>query len=565
MGLMFAKMATYDHPMCKLPAKPSSHTEPNSAVRARAIVGGERRPRGPSEPWRLAAHLIFACTWLALSAGYGSAEASWLTKMTVLAEEGASRAGKLGSGGLERAAHYLRSAKPEGSAALAAQATQEGHWIFVNRAGETMTAATPQELTRVAAVLLPEAKADVKLTLYVTEETVFDYRAALKDLPKGSEIFLVSGDESYLIQSTLGRIFAEVRPGLIVELHERKAFEEVVWQLSRALDKGNVRVLALEPGGPPRLSASPRIDPITRRALVDIIDPASLPAALGAVRGQTVLVTGRADARLLYVQPARGAERSILLADLFRAAEEADVNLMVLRAASTPRQPGGRNWLWQKVEVKGLEQAMQHPRLADFLNALVGSNGRMLVSATPSGGRTAIEVRPATEVAGSGERPAGSLFTGIVSDVTGRVIAVGLEGNVSSAERQRELDQRLIPGIPSDLQTGYLLLMIAGLCGLSVSRAWWRRLWPPEAASDYAGRTGYWSARAVRGAAFLLLFLPLTALFATPLNLLRHVWDAASAPARLWRRLTGRKSAVAGGRGGGGSGVVFAKDAKTAK
>src|SRR5262249_22043720 len=107
--------------------------------------------------------------------------------------------------------------------------------------------------------------------------------------------------------------------------------------------------------------------------------------------------------------------------------------------------------------VKGLDQAMQHPRLADFLNALVGSNGRMLVSATPSGGRTAIEVRPATEVAGSGERPAGSLFSGIVSDVTGRVIAVGLEGNVSSAERQRELDQRLIPGIPSDLQTGYLL------------------------------------------------------------------------------------------------------------
>jgi len=189
----------------------------------------------------------------------------------------------------------------------------------------------------------------------------------------------------------------------------------------------------------------------------------------------------------------------------------------------------------------------------------------MLVSATASGGRTAIEVRPATEVAGSGERPAGSLFTGIVSDVTGRVIAVGLEANVSSAERQRELDQRLIPGIPSDVQLGYLALMVVGLCGLSISRAWWGRLWPPEVASDYAGRTGYWAARAVRGAAFLLLFLPLTALVAAPLNLLRHMWDAASAPARLWRRLTGRKSVIARGGGGGGSDVAFAKEAKTAK
>ncbi len=507
--------------------------------------GGDRRLRGPIGAWRLAQHLILAGAWLALSAGYGSAEPGWLAKVTRLAEQGVSRAGKLGSGGLDRAAHYLRSVKPEGSAALAAQATPEGHWIFVNRAGETMTAATPQELARVAGVLLPEAKADVKLTLYVTEDTVFEYRAALKDLPKGSEIFLVAGDESYLIQHTLGRIFAEVRPGLIVELRERTAFEEVVWQLARPFDKGKVRVLALEPGGSPRLPASPRIDPVTRRAMVDVIDPASLPAALGALPGQTVLVTGRVDARLLYVQPGSGAERSILLADLFRAAEEADVNLLVLRAASTPRQPGGRNWLWQKVEVKGLEQAMQHPRLVDFLGALVGSNGRMLVSATPSGGRTAIEIKPATEVAGSLQRPGGGFFSGIVSDVTGRVIAVGLEGSVTSAERQRELDQRLVPGIPSDVQTGFLVLCVVGLCGLPISRAWWRRLWPPEAAADYAGRTGYWAARTVRGAAFLLLFLPLTALVAAPLNLLRHGWNAASVPARLWRRLTGRKSVVA--------------------
>jgi hypothetical protein len=51
----------------------------------------------------------------------------------------------------------------------------------------------------------------------------------------------------------------------------------------------------------------------------------------------------------------------------------------------------------------------------------------------------------------------------------------------------------------------------------------------------------------VRGAAFLLLFLPLTGLVAAPLFWLRQVWDAASAPARLWRRLTGRNSAIAPG------------------
>jgi hypothetical protein len=549
--LIFAKMTTYDHPMRKLPrpCRAMSLNVPKGAAWARAKPqrhgGANRQSQGRIMARRLAALALLACMALTLSAGLGSLQASSAATVTVLAEEGASRAGKLGSNGLERAANYLRSVKPEASAALAAQATQEGHWIFVNRAGETMTAATPQELARVPALLLPEAKPDVKLSLYVTEDTVLEHHAALKDLPKGSEIFVVAGEESYRVQNTSERIFAEVRPGLVIELRERKAFEESVWQLSRPLDKAKVRVLALEPGGPPRLPASPRIDPATGRAMVDVIDPASLPAALGAVRGQTVLVTGRVDARLLYVQPASGAQRSILLADLFRAAEDADVNLMVLRAASTPRQPGGRNWFWQKVEVKGLEQAMQHPRLADFLNALVGSNGRMLVSATPSGERTAIEIKPATEFTGSPQRPGGGVFSGIVSDVTGRVIAVGLEGSVRSAERQRELDQRLIPGIPSDVQIGYLILILVGLCGLPLARTWWGRLWPPESASEYAGRMGYWAARAVRGGAFLLLFLPLAALVATPLSWLRQVGDAARVPARLWRRLTGRKTVIA--------------------
>ena len=70
-------------------------------------------------------------------------------------------------------------------------------------------------------------------------------------------------------------------PASFVELAERKAFEEAVWQLARPLNKANVRVLALEPGGPPRLASAPRIDPATKRAMVDAIDPASLPAALG--------------------------------------------------------------------------------------------------------------------------------------------------------------------------------------------------------------------------------------------------------------------------------------------
>ena len=86
--------------------------------------------------------------------------------------------------------------------------------------------------------------------------------------------------------------------------------------------------------------------------------------------------------------------------------------------------------------------------------------------------------------------------------------------------------------------------MLLGLFGVPISRAWWRRLWPPETASDYAGATGYWAARIVRGGAFLLLFLPLTGPVSAPLALARQAWDVVTLPARLWRRLTRREPAT---------------------
>ncbi len=479
------------------------------------------------------------------------AQANWLGKLVGAAEQSAARTGRIGLGALDNAVAHVKAlpVKTDG-AALAAQATQEGHWRFVNRAGETFTAGTPEELKRVATVLLPDATADARLSLYLTEGTVFQNRAALKDLPKGSELHVVAGKEAYRIlrqgDGAGERLYAQVRPNLIVEMGERRAFDEAVWQLARPLKAANVRVMALEPGGPSRLASTPRVDPATKRSLIDTIDPASLPAALGTVRGQTLLVTGRVEGRLLYVQPSSGAEKSLLLPDLFKAAEEADVNLVALRAATTPRQPGGRNWLWQKVEVKGLEQAMQHARFADFLTALGAPSRRFMVWAKVSGRRTTLEAKPTADLA-SGPSPSlvGDLFSGVVSDITGRVITTGLQADMRSAERQTELDQRLIPGISSDFQVGYLVLVILGLFGVPVSRAWWRRLWPPEAAAEYAGRAGYLAARAVRALAFLLLFLPVTAPVSAPYNLARQVWEAVTAPVRWWRWLTGGRAPAA--------------------
>jgi hypothetical protein len=261
---------------------------------------------------------------------------------------------------------------------------------------------------------------------------------------------------------------------------------------------------------------------------------------MGGVAGQTLVIVGRIERDAIFVKPSRGPERTLVAKDLFQAAAGADVNIVVLGAA-TPRQPGGRNWLWRKVEVQGLEDALRNARMADFLNALGAPGRRLSVAALPLGRRAMLDLVPAGEPGGAPpQRPVGEFFASAVAELTGRVAATSVQASLRSAQHQEELDHRLLPGIPSELQIAYGVLAVLGLLGVPVSRLWWQRLWPPEDAGDYAGHTGYWAARATRGAAFAFVFLPLTAPVSAPCSLGRQVREAVTAPLRLWRRLRGR-------------------------
>lgn len=431
-----------------------------------------------------------------------------------------------GSQALANAAAALR-ALPAETPALAAEATQEEHWRFVNRTGETVTAASPDEMARVATLLLPEARPPVRLTLLVTPATVLERRAALALLPSDVSVRVVVGSDAFPLLGRLQggeQLYIAVRPNLAVAAGAEVNAREILWQLSRPVDRAGVRILALEAGGPSTLAPSPRKEKETGRPLIDVIDPASLAPALGSVRGQTLIVTGRVEREVLYVQPSSGAERGVRVRDLLAAADAADVNLVILESATTPRQPGGRNWLWQRIEVKGLEDGLQRPRIADVLNAVGGTATRFMVSARPAGGtRIELDFRPATGLPRTSPASVGELFMDAIGDITGRVVTARVQASLRTAARQRELDRRLLPLVPSLVQVGYGLALLVGLLGFRQAYLWWARVWPAEASEDYSSAFGYQAARLIRGATFLFLFLPLVALAAAPMAIWSHI------------------------------------------
>jgi hypothetical protein len=482
------------------------------------------------------------CAALLLASAAPVAQANWLAKLARGAGEAGSEATRFGAVGLERATAVLERlpATAKGSA-LAAHATPEGHWKFVNREGEVFTAGTPDELKRAAPTLLPEAAADGKVAFYLDEDTVFGDRALLRDLPEGSSLYVVAGRDSYPLvrrsDAAPDALFAAVRPHLVVALSDRGLFEDAIAQLERPLSRASIRTLALEPGGPVTLSSSPRLDPQTKTALVDAIDPAELPGAMRSLRGQTVLVTGRTEGNLLLFRPSSGSEQSLKLRDLIDAAADADVNLVILNAEA-PRQPGGRNWLWQRISVDGLDEALKRATLGDFLDALGAGRGEFRASIGREGdGRVLIRAVPDA----SGAEPitglVGDWLSKVASNVTGNVVTSALEVHARDEARQAELDRRLIPNIPSWYQVSYLVGFVAGIIGWSVASDWFARIWTPEERSEYRGAIGWRAAQAARLLALFLLFLPVAGVPSLAVWLLQQAWNLVTLPARTVRWL----------------------------
>ena len=101
-------------------------------------------------------------------------QAGWLTKLAREAGEAGGDASKRGLGQLDEALGQLKRLPPGvGRGAVAATVGAEGHWTFVNRAGQRFTAANADEMARLPSVLFPDGPGPTGLTVYLTESTVF--------------------------------------------------------------------------------------------------------------------------------------------------------------------------------------------------------------------------------------------------------------------------------------------------------------------------------------------------------------------------------------------------------
>lgn len=489
--------------------------------------------------------LLISCLTFAAA---GGAEAHWLVKLLKEAGEAGQDAAKLGSRvgieALEDAAGVVKRLPKhaDGDLALAAHATPEGHWTFTNRQGAAFTAATPDEMARVGKALAPDAPEGGGLNLYLSEDSVFLRQGALDELPAGARLNVVVGKASYPIvrrgRAGDGGLFVQARENVLVPVGESAAFHEAIWQLGRPLSRADVRVLSLKPGSRKNLSWSAKREAAGELPLADEIDPERLAVQLPNIRGQTAVLSGRIEGDRLYVLPSSGGELALSLSGIRKAAADADVNLVVLHS-NKPLQPGSQNWLWQTIKVDGLGKALEKNSFGDFLDALAGGRGQLVVQSRAEGeARIIVQALPDASSRDLVDS-VGTWVGDAVSDVTGHIVTEGVEAFMTSEARQKELDSRIVPGVPSDWQFYYIGALVMGVIGWSVARGWWDWLWPQEQRAEYNASFGFYAARGIRWLVFLFVFLPLVGPIALMWALALVVFDWLMMPVRAIRWLLG--------------------------
>lgn len=472
------------------------------------------------------------------------AHANWLTHILKEAGDAAGSAARhadvpdtIPGGRSGRLAHVVGKLNDAPDHALAASATPEGHWQFVNKKGEVFTAGTPDEMQRVMPTLAPgtEAAQTAPMILFIGEDTVGSARAALDLLPATAQLNLVTSTGTFPLARAASGWQALVRPNLSLRLGRPDLDREAFAFLSRTLNRAEIRTLSVADGGPKSLASTPRIDPDSKLPLVDTIDPAHINRAFGALRGQTALIVGRIENGLIRF--GSGAPRA--LDDIITAARDADVNVIVLDVPSA-RQPGGRNWLWQRVNVPGLSDAAKKTVFADFIDELAGRQGRLVLTSAPSDRASRFQLQAVSDASRTGViDSAGSWLGDVVEFVTGDVLPHAISMDLNDKDTQSNLDLQIFPWLPLWLQNTLLVSTLAGVFAFSEVRLWWARIWPR--APRQAGQNAIWHfvSQVPRRILMLIGFLPLVGLPALAMLILRQVSTILMAPVRLFRWLTG--------------------------
>lgn len=408
----------------------------------------------------------------------------------------------------------------EQQSTLVAHLSQVGHWTLRNHAGETMTAATPDELQQALRTVGTDRHRLIltEATLSHIQQQPLPALARLDKLTVATEI----GLRTLVRPAPRDPLHLVYRPNLFVALTEPAALALADRLLARRIP-AQLRSLRLQAGGPSVIASTPRSEPPKAasqaspvpRSLTDTIDPLALATALGQTPRQMFYLNGRLEGGTLTTASGWGlASQRLVLEALIEPILAHDL-VLVVAGMSSAAQPSADS------VVSAHLARLNNGTLADLIEALMDpqSSGRrpakIAFEPLANGRGLAMVVKPLT--ASNGDTALADVSRTVADwgrQLVGVAPARELRILMPAPERLQELDRRVVGWLPAWFQWATAGLLLVGLIGAPVSWQWFGNAWPVETSADYATGLGFGLAKAIRILIYGGLFMPLAGPFA---------------------------------------------------
>lgn len=453
------------------------------------------------------------------------------------AGKAASKAGKAGKAGaaatgaaagvsvLTDAGGFLRRLTPNSSVRrVAADVDSAGRVRVTMDDGTAILVHAPEDIP---GLFKNAAGPPRTLEVYVADDVLWNHRSRFLALPADASLHVVHrGKTPYRVNRSGGDNAWTIGVGTRVEVPyiSPRQLDDVLFRLTRPLQRAAFRLIRLEPGANKPLPLAPHHQR-ARLPDADPVDPQQLSAAFRRVRGQTVVLSGRVKQGFLEAgsPPVR-----LRLKDIAEAAEGADVNLIVA-GLNSPLQPGARGLFGQARRFPALERAYAAPDLAGFLSELA-STGTLRLRLGPRGN---------THVAMSVERhtPQSARTAPAAQSTTidGGVEAALHLGHVThlvyrNREVEEEYDNRLFIWLPTTIMYVLAANWFLGLLAHGTAWQWIGRIWPLLPYREHPSRFRWLLLAPLRRLVFYTVFLMLAGGLAAAWLVLNVLFVIVSTP-----------------------------------
>jgi len=327
------------------------------------------------------------------------------------------------------------------------------------------------------------------------------------DLPRDIRQFDNFPDDwPVLVQGRGGRLFELHRGGdptlaygrIRLPVKSAKDIRNALWQLQRPSTGGAIRFLQLDK----QADLSLPVNGYGSRVGVERVGADGLIDAMQAIRNQTLVLSGRiVDGKLLGVG---NRSSGVSLQKLRQVTDENDIQLIILESD----QPAA--------VLKKVSHAMQSAKgrgdtlydtIGDFFNRLTDPANPTpikLHSSRSGEHQIAIQLKAADTKSVEGASTAE-----LALQVPLHLLLKSAIFHAPDQARSRELDDRIIPNVPSTIQFYIISSVVLGFFALNTSWRLWKRVWRLKPRREYRYLFLFLLLWPLHRLLFVLLFIPL--------------------------------------------------------